>query len=83
MRQWAGISIGTQQIIVYTCRMSTAELRREIKQLVDKLPPDRLESLADYAQSLNRAPLDKRLKAAEKSLASGKSKSWRKVRKDV
>jgi hypothetical protein len=36
--------------------MSTAELRREIKQLVDKLPPDRLESLAGYVQFLNRPP---------------------------
>jgi hypothetical protein len=63
--------------------MSTAELRREIKQLVDKLPADRLESLADYAQSLNRAKLDKRLKAAEKSLAAGKGTNWRKVRKKL
>ena len=63
--------------------MSTGELRREIKKLVDRLPSERLESLADYAQFLNRPALADRLKDAEKAIASGKGVNWRKVRKDV
>jgi len=63
--------------------MSTVELRREIKKAVDKLPPGRLESLADYVDFLIRPSLDKRLAAAEKAIASGKGVSWRKVRRDV
>jgi len=63
--------------------MSTGELRREIKKLVDRLPPERLESLADFVQFLNRPALADRLKDAEKAIASGKGVNWRKVRKDV
>ena len=68
--------------IVYNCCMSTAELRREIKQLIDKLPPDRLESLAGFIETMNR-PLTRRIKQAERSIAKGKGTAWRKVRKDV
>lgn len=67
----------------YNSFMSVVELRREIKKLVDKLPPDRLESLADYVQYLNRPALADRLKAADKAIASGKGVNWRKARKDV
>jgi len=63
--------------------MSTVELRRQIKKVVDHLPPRRLESLADYAHFLNRPPLLERLKEAEKAIASGKGINWRKVRSDV
>jgi hypothetical protein len=63
--------------------MSAVELRREIKKAVDKLPPARLESLADYVHFLTGASLDKRLAAAEKVIASGKGVNWRKVRSDV
>jgi hypothetical protein len=63
--------------------MSAVQLRREIKKAVDKLPPGRLESLADYVQFLTRPDLDTRLKAAEKAIASGKGVNWRKVRDDV
>ncbi len=63
--------------------MSTTELRREIKKAVDKLPPARLESLADYVDFLIRPGLAKRLSAAEKAIAAGKGVSWRKVRSDV
>lgn len=63
--------------------MSTVELRREIKKAVDKLPPARLESLADYVNFLTRPGLDKRLVAAERAIASGKGINWRKVRSDV
>jgi hypothetical protein len=63
--------------------MTSVELRREIKKLVDRVPPDRLESLADYVQFLNRPPLADRLKDAEKAIGAGKGVNWRKVRKDV
>ena len=63
--------------------MSIVELRREIKKLVDRLPPDRLNSLADYVHFLNRPSLGKRLEDAEKAIAEGKSVNWRKVRSDV
>jgi hypothetical protein len=63
--------------------MSTVELRREIKKAVDKLPPARLESLADYVDFLTRSGLDKRLARAEKAIASGKGINWRNVPSDV
>jgi hypothetical protein len=63
--------------------MSTTELRQEIKKAVDRLPPDRLESLADYVSLLNRPTLSRRLKEAEKAIASGEGTSWRKSRTDV
>ena len=63
--------------------MSTTELRREIKKAVDRLPPERLESLADYVQFLTRPSVAKRIAAAEKAIASGKGTNWRKVRSDV
>jgi hypothetical protein len=63
--------------------MSTVELRRQIKKVVDHLPPKHLESLADYAQFLDRRPLIARLKEAEKAIAAGKGVNWRKVRSDV
>jgi len=63
--------------------MSTLELRREIKKAIDKVPPGRLEFLADYISFLNRPPLVRRLKDAENAIASGKGVNWRKVRSDV
>lgn len=63
--------------------MSTTELRRRIKSAVDRLPPKRLESLADYVQFLDQPPLTQRIAAAEKAIASGKGINWRKVRSDV
>lgn len=63
--------------------MTATELRREIKKLVDSVPPERLESLVDYVQFLNRPELSDRIKSAEESISAGKGKNWRKVRKDV
>lgn len=63
--------------------MGTIKLRREIKKAVDRLPAERLESLADYIQFLIRPELQQRLLAAEKAIASGKGVNWRKVRSDV
>jgi hypothetical protein len=64
-------------------RMSTIELRREIKKAIDRLPPKRLASLADYVHYLTRSPLEERLAIAERAIASGKGVNWRKVRSDV
>jgi hypothetical protein len=64
-------------------QMKPLRLRREIKKAVDLLPPERLESLADYVSFLTRPPLEKRLDSAEKAIASGKGLNWRKVRSDV
>ena len=63
--------------------MSTVQLRRQIKKAVDRLPPQRLASLADYVHFLTRSALEQRLAAAERALASGKGINWRKVRSDV
>jgi hypothetical protein len=63
--------------------MSNAQLRREIKKAVDRMPPDRLGSLADYVAFLVRPPLISRIAQAEKELAAGKGVNWRKVRRDV
>jgi hypothetical protein len=63
--------------------MSNVELRRKIKKEIDRLPPGRLASLADYVEFLTRPPLTARLAAAERAIASGKGVNWRKVRADV
>ena len=63
--------------------MSTADLRRDIKKAIDRLPKKRLESLADYVQFLTRSPLSERLIENEKAIASRKGVNWRKVRSDV
>ena len=63
--------------------MTTVELRRKIKKAIDRLPPKRLESLADYVAFLNRPPITQRLTDAEKAIVAGKGVNWRKVRSDV
>lgn len=63
--------------------MKTTELRRKIKKAIDRIPPKRLPSLADYVEFLNQPSLGERLENAEKSIASGKGVNWRKVRSDV
>jgi hypothetical protein len=63
--------------------MDALKLRREIKKAVDDLPPEQLESLADYVHFLTRPSLARRLEEAEKAIASGKGLNWRKVRSDV
>ncbi len=63
--------------------MSTVQLRREIKKAVDKLPPQRLASLADYVQFLTRPAIEQRVADAERAIAAGKGANWRKVRADV
>ena len=63
--------------------MNIVELRREIEKALDRLPPKRLESLADYVSFLNRPALALRMKEAQKAVAAGKGVNWRKVRSDV
>jgi hypothetical protein len=63
--------------------MSTSELRKVIKKAVDKVPPERLESLADYVQYLSRPSLDNRIRDAEQAIEEGKGRNWRAVRSDV
>ena len=63
--------------------MSKLELRREIKKAIDQLPPERLESVADYIAFLNRPALLHRIADAEKAIAAGKGVNWRRVRLDV
>ena len=60
---------------------TTAALRRDIKKTVDRLPADRLASLADFAAFLDRPALGQRLTAAEQAFKSGKGINWRKVRR--
>jgi hypothetical protein len=63
--------------------MSTIELRREIKKAIDRLPPKRLASLADYVHFLNCPPVEQRVATAKRAIAAGKGVNWRKVRSDV
>jgi hypothetical protein len=46
--------------------MGTVQLRREIKRAIDRLPAERLSSLADYVHFLTRPSLEQRLTASEK-----------------
>lgn len=66
-----------------THAMTTTELRKELKKIIDQLPAARLASLADYAHFLDRAPLPQRLAAAQKAIKAGRGLNWRKVRTDV
>lgn len=59
--------------------MSNAALRREIKKAVDRLPEDRLESVADYIAFVNRPTLKHRIEKAEEEFKAGKGIDWRKV----
>jgi hypothetical protein len=68
--------------------MTTAKLRKEIKKIIDHLPPKRLLSLADYVHCLERPSLTERLKKSEKedsekTIAAGRGTPWRRVRADV
>jgi hypothetical protein len=63
--------------------MTEALLRREIKQAIDRLPVDRLSSVADYIAFLNQPTLRQRIKKAERDLKANKGINWRKVRGDV
>jgi len=63
--------------------MRSVKLRREIKKAVDQIPPERLESLADFVSFLTRPSLAQRIETAENDIKAGKGVNWRKVRSDV
>ena len=63
--------------------MTDAILRRKIKKAIDRLPVDRLSSVADYVAFLNLPTLRLRIGQAERDLKANKGVDWRKVRDDV
>jgi len=63
--------------------MTTLQLRQEIKKAVDRMPKERLSTLADLVGFLTPPALPQRIQAAEKDLRAGKGVAWRKVRRDV
>jgi hypothetical protein len=63
--------------------MTESVLRREIKKDIDRLPGDRLPSVADYIAFLARPPLRQRIDSAERGLKAKKGVDWRKIREDV
>jgi hypothetical protein len=63
--------------------MPRTTLRREIKKAIDRIPEDRLASLADYVAFLNRPSLKEQVVEAERAFKAGKGVNWRKVRADV
>ena len=63
--------------------MTRAALLREIKKAVERLPNDRLESVADYVAFVSRPTLKERIEKAEEEFNAGKGINWRKVRDDV
>ena len=63
--------------------MTESILRREIKQAIDRLPIDRLASVADFVAFLNRSTLQHQIEKAERDLKAKKGVNWRKVRDDV
>ena len=63
--------------------MTESVLRREIKKAIDRLPADRLSSLADYVAFLDRPTLRQRVDQAERDFKAEKGVNWREVRSDV
>jgi hypothetical protein len=63
--------------------MTEAILRREIKKAIDRLPGDRLPSVADYIAFLDRPTLGQQIEKAERDLKANKGVNWRKIRDDV
>ena len=63
--------------------MKKSVLRRDIKKAVDRLPDDRLPSVADYIAFMNRPTLKEQIVKAEQDLKADKGVNWRRVRGDV
>jgi hypothetical protein len=65
--------------------MSTVELRKKLKQRVDKVPAGQLRSAMEYLDYLvamrNRPPLEERLKQAEREFKAGLGTPWEKLRR--
>lgn len=63
--------------------MTDIALKSRIKKAVDKMPREKLASVADYIAFLSRPTLAERLKVAERDARKGNLTPWRAVRKDV
>ena len=63
--------------------MTTSELRKELKKTIDRLPPERLASLADYVHFLERPSLEDRIRESERQISKGNGTPWREVRADA
>ncbi len=76
--------------------MSTTELRNRAKEVIEKLPPERLKVAASFLAFLDTpagktaqgglagaARARRRIEAAERDIAAGRGVDWRKVRSDV
>ncbi len=63
--------------------MTDALLRRELKKAIDRLPVDRLPSVADYIAFLIHPTLRQQIDKAERDLKANKGVNWRQVRDDV
>lgn len=76
--------------------MTTAQLRKQAKERLDSLPPDKVRVAAEFLGYLDTAAsrdataellrvpgLLRDVKAATEQIRSGRGKDWRKVRRDV
>ena len=63
--------------------MTESLLRRDIKKAIDRLPVDRLPSVADYIAFLDRPTLGQQIEKSERDLKANKGVNWREVRGDV
>ena len=62
--------------------MTESFLRREIQKAIDRLPVDRLASLADTIAFLNHPTVGQRLENAERDLKADKGVNWHMVRRE-
>lgn len=76
--------------------MTTTDLRREAKRVLDRLPPRKVRAAAQVLAYLDSSASDEAteellaipgllegVREAEKEIAAGKGVDWRKVRRDV
>ena len=74
--------------------MSTTELRRRAKKLIDTLPPAHVRIANSFLTYLDGQPVDDadlqkivrmehRLARSERDIRAGRTVNWRKVRRDV
>lgn len=63
--------------------MTESVLRRELKKAIDRLPVDRLPSVADYIAFLDRPSLGRQIEQGERDLKAKKGRPWREIRNDV
>lgn len=76
--------------------MTTAQLRRQIKEAVDHLPAKNLEEVAKVVTAMSRpgrrlsaadrakiAAMERRIEKARRDAAAGRTRPWREIRQDV